>query len=49
MRKIFSMIMVALVAMFATSSCMLSSGTDPNPNRKDNLLWGRVNTAINQH
>ena len=49
MRKIFSMIVVALVAMFATSSCMLSSGTDPNPNRKDNLLWGRVNTAINQH
>ena len=49
MRKIFSMIMVALVAMFATSSCMLSSGTDPNPNRKDNLLWGRVNDAINQH
>lgn len=49
MRKIFSMIMVALVAMFATSSCMLSSGTDPNPNRKDNLLWGRVNNAINQH
>ena len=49
MRKIFSMIMVALVAMFATSSCMLSSGTDPDPNRKNNLLWGRVNDAINQH
>jgi hypothetical protein len=49
MRKIFSMIMVALAAMFATTSCMLSGGTDPNPNRKDNLLWGRVNNAINQH
>ena len=49
MRKIFSMIMVALVAMFATTSCVLSSGTDPDPNRKYNLLWGRVNNAINQH
>lgn len=49
MRKIFSMMMVALVAMFATTSCELSSGTDPNPKRKDNLLWGRVNDAINQH
>ena len=49
MRKIFSMIMVALVALFATTSCKLASGTDPNPNRKDNLLWSRVNDAINQH
>ncbi|MBQ5647836.1 MAG: hypothetical protein IIV16_01785 [Alistipes sp.] len=49
MRKIFSMILVALVAMFTATSCQLSSGTDPNPNRKNNLLWGRVNDAINQH
>ena len=49
MRKIFSMILVALVAMFTATSCQLSSGTDPNPNRKNNLLWGRMNDAINQH
>lgn len=49
MRKIFSMMMVALVALFATTSCKLNSGTDPNPNRANSLLWGRVNDAINQH
>jgi hypothetical protein len=49
MRKIFSMIMVALVALFVATSCELASGTDPNPNRKDNLLWSRVNEVINQH
>ena len=48
MRKIFSMIMVALAALFVATSCELASGTDPNPNRKDNLLWSRVNDAINQ-
>ena len=49
MRKIFSMIMVALVALFVATSCELASGTDPNPNRKNTLLWGRVNDVINQH
>ena len=49
MRKIFSMIMVALAALFVATSCELASGTDPNPNRKDILLWSRVNDVINQH
>lgn len=49
MRKIFSMIMVALATLFVATSCELASGTDPNPNRKDNLLWSRVHDAINQH
>ena len=49
MKKIFSMIMVALVALFVATSCELASGTDPNPNRANNLLWNRVNTAINLH
>ena len=49
MRKIFSMIMVALVALCVATSCKLANGTDPNPNRKNTLLWGRVNDVINQH
>ena len=49
MRKIFSMIMVALAALFVATSCELASGTDPNPNRANNLLWNRVYTAINLH
>ena len=49
MRKIFSMIMVALVALCVTTSCKLADGTDPNPDRKNTLLWGRVNDVINQH
>ena len=48
MKKYISILVVALVALFATS-CQLSGGTDPNPNRKYNLLWNRVNDAINQH
>lgn len=48
MRKYISMILVALVAMFVASSCQLDSGDTPNPNRANNLLWGRVNDAINQ-
>jgi hypothetical protein len=42
------MIMVALAALFVATSCELASGTDPNPNRKDNLLWGRVKEAVYQ-
>ena len=41
--------MVALAALFVATSCELASGTDPNPNRKNQLLWNRVNTAIHQH
>ena len=43
------MIMVALVALCVATSCKLANGTDPNPNRKNTLLWGRVNDVINQH
>ena len=46
MRKIFSMIMVALAALCVATSCELASGTDSNPNRANNLLWGRVKDAI---
>ena len=49
MRKIFSMIMVALAALLVATSCELASGTDPNPNRKNTLLWGQVNDVINKH
>ena len=49
MRKYISMIMVALAALFVTTSCELASGTDPNPNRKDQLLWGRVKESIHLH
>ena len=49
MRKIFSMIMVALAALFVATSCELASGTDPNPNRKNQLLWGRVKESIHLH
>ena len=48
MRKIFSVVVVALVTLFAATSCELTSGTDPNPNRANQLLWGRVNDAVYQ-
>ena len=48
MRNYISMIMVALVAMFVATSCELESGTEPNPSRANQLLWGRVNDAIYQ-
>ena len=48
MRNYFSMILVALVALFTATSCQLESGTEPDLNRANNLLWGRVNDAINQ-
>ena len=49
MRKIFSMIMVALVALFVTSSCKLENGNNPDPDRANNLLWWEVNNSIHQH
>ena len=45
MRKYISIFAVALVALFATS-CELASGTDPNPNRANNLLWSRVQGVL---
>ena len=48
MRKYISIVAVALVAMFMATSCKLESGTEPNPNRANQLLWGRVNDAIYQ-
>jgi hypothetical protein len=46
MKKYISIFVVALVALFATTSCQLSSGTDPNPNRANNLLWSRTQEAL---
>ena len=48
MRKYISIVVVALAAMFMATSCELGSGTDPNPNRANQLLWGRVKDAIYQ-
>ena len=49
MKRYFSILAVAFAALLSTTSCQLESGTDPNPNRKNDLLWGQVNDAINQH
>lgn len=46
MRRYFSILIVALVAIFTTTSCQLESGTEPNPNRANQLLWRRVETAL---
>ena len=48
MKKIFSMIMVALVALLVATSCEFSSGTTPNPNRANELLWNKVKSAMSQ-
>ncbi len=48
MRRYFSTFVVALVALFTATSCQLESGTEPDLNRANNLLWSRVNDAINQ-
>ncbi len=47
MRNYFSILMVALVALFSATSCQLEEGTEPNPNRANRLLWSRVETALN--
>ena len=49
MRKIFSMIMVALMALFVATSCKLDNGTEPDIDRAKNLLWWHVQVPINQH
>ena len=49
MRKIFSMIMVALVALCVATSCKLESGNTPDPDRANNLLWSRVYGTIYSH
>ena len=49
MRKIFSMIMVALVALFVATSCKIGEGSNPDPDRANNLLWRHVQVPINQH
>ena len=48
MRKYILIVAVALVALFMATSCELASGTDPNPNRTNQLLWGRVSDAVYQ-
>jgi hypothetical protein len=40
-KKYISILTVALVALFATS-CILENGTEPNPNKANNLLWSRT-------
>lgn len=47
MRKYISILVVALVAIFMATSCQLESGTEPNPNKANQLLWRRVETALN--
>ena len=49
MRKIFSMIMVALMALFVATSCKIGEGSNPDPDRANNLLWWDVQASINQH
>ena len=45
MKKYISILAVALVALFATS-CELSSGTEPNPNKANTLLWNRTSDVF---
>ena len=47
MRKYISILIVALVAIFMATSCQLESGTEPNPNKANQMLWRRVETALN--
>ena len=47
MRKYISILVVALVAIFMATSCQLESGTEPNPNKANQILWRRVETALN--
>lgn len=46
MRNYISILMVALVALCATS-CQLEGGTTPNPNKANNLLWSRTQEVFN--
>lgn len=45
MRKYISILVVALAALFATS-CELSSGTEPKPNKANTLLWNRTSDVF---
>lgn len=47
MRKYISILIVALVAIFMATSCQLESGTEPNPNKANQILWRRVEIALN--
>lgn len=49
MRRYFSIFVVALVALFTATSCQLEGGTEPDLNRANRMLWGRVNDALYQH
>lgn len=48
MRRYISIFVVALVAMFVATSCQLDSGSEPQPNRANRLLWGRVQDVVYQ-
>ena len=45
MRKYISIFVIAIVALCATS-CKLESGSNPNPNKANDLLWHRVYSAL---
>lgn len=47
MRRYFSILVVALMALFTATSCQLEEGTEPDHNRANRLLWSRVETALN--
>ena len=38
--------LVALVALLVATSCEFNSGTSPNPNRANELLWNRVQSDM---
>ncbi len=46
MRKYISILAVALAALFVATSCEFSSGTDPDTNKANRLLWNRVQEAL---
>ena len=45
MKKWISIFTIAIMAACGVS-CQLNGGTDPNPERANNLLWGRAHDAI---
>ena len=48
MRRYISIFVVALVAIFAATSCQLSGGTEPDTQRANRMLWSRVYEGLNE-
>lgn len=46
MRKYISILAIALAALFVATSCEFSSGTDPDTNKANRLLWNRVQDVL---